>query len=72
MGKKRVHKKGHDTHNEKHSREIAREQRGEGEIDESLRHRSVESVVKGGEDEERGEPRPGQGTYKGPVPLEDQ
>jgi hypothetical protein len=72
MGKKRVHKKDHDAHNEKHSREVAREQRGEGEVDESLRHRSAESVVKGGVNEQRGEPRPGQATYKGPRPLENE
>jgi hypothetical protein len=72
MGKKRVHKKDHDTHNEKHSHEVARAQHGEGEVDESLRHRSAESVAKGGENEARGEPRPGQATYKGPLPLENE
>jgi hypothetical protein len=70
MGKKRVHKKDRDTHNEKHSREVAREQRGADQTDESLRHRSAESVVEGGANEQRGEPRPGQGIYKGPAPLE--
>ena len=72
MGKKRVHKPDHDTHNEKHSREVAREQHGESKVDESLRHRSTESVVKGGANEKRGEPRPGQATYKGPRPLENE
>jgi hypothetical protein len=71
MGKKRIHKQDHDTHNEKHSRDLARKQRGGGEADEALRHRSVESVVQGGANEERGEPRSGQGTYKGPALLDD-
>jgi hypothetical protein len=70
MPKKRVHKPDHDAHGEKHGREFAREQRGKGEVDESLRHRSAESVVEGGVDEKRGEPRrPGQETHKGPAPL---
>jgi hypothetical protein len=51
-------------------REVAREQRGNGELDEALRHRSVDSMVEGGENEKRGEPRPGQATDKGPEPLE--
>jgi hypothetical protein len=72
MSKKRVHKKDRDAHNEKHSREVAREQRGEGEVDESLRHRSAESVVRGGANEQRGEPREGQGIYKGPAQLENE
>jgi hypothetical protein len=70
MPKKRVHKQDHDTHDEKHRREFAREQRGKSEVDESVRHRSGHSVVEGGVNEKRGEPqRPGQETHKGPAPL---
>jgi hypothetical protein len=71
MGDKRVHKPDKDKHNEKHSRENAREQRDGSEVDESVRHRSTHSVVEGGENEQRGEPtRPGNVTPKGPMPLQ--
>jgi hypothetical protein len=70
MGDKRVHRPDKDRKNEKDSREFAREQRNTNEVDESLRHRSAESVVKGGVNEQRGEPpRPGHETHKGPAPL---
>ena len=70
MGKKRVHKPDHDSHNEKASREQTRRQRNSPKLDESMRHRSGHSVVEGGANEERGEPsREGYETHKGPVPL---
>ena len=70
MGDKRVHKQDKDSKNQKDSREFAREQRENLPLDESVRHRSAESVIKGGDNEQKGEPsRPGQATHKGSVPL---
>jgi hypothetical protein len=70
MGDKRTHKPDKDSKNQKESREFAREQRDESPIDQSTRHRSAESVEKGGDNEQKGEPsRHGQATHKGPVPL---
>jgi hypothetical protein len=71
MSDKRVHKPNKDKHNEKEARENLRQQRETAEVDEALRHRSNQSVVEGGQDEQRGEPpRHGHLTPKGPRPLE--
>ena len=70
MSDKRVHKPDKDKHNEKEARENLRKQRDTSEVDEALRHRSEQSVVDGGQNEQRGEPsRHGQATQKGNKPL---